>query len=93
MIRDLTCDDRGHEELQRWGRGVSYHEIDLTLGDVRALDVVGSYRPFMRRREFGKFLKFHLSADRRWRDALRAQAPGVPNCFFEPFLDLMIRRT
>ncbi len=78
-------------ELYRWGLGVSFHEIDLSLGkDVRNLEH-HSLGEFLRRRSPLRYLGWHLLGDAKYVRFLKRAAPDVPAGWFEPYLDLAIR--
>jgi 2-polyprenyl-3-methyl-5-hydroxy-6-metoxy-1,4-benzoquinol methylase len=77
----------------RWGRGVSYHEFDLALGPVDALTVVSSYQAEERRRNPLRRILAPFTRQRRFQSALE-QVAGRPlhEGFFEPYLNLVIRK-
>lgn len=78
-------------ELYRWGLGVSFHEIDLSLGkDVRNLEQ-HSLGEFLRRRSPLRYLGWHLLGDAKYVHFLKRAAPDVPAGWFEPYLNLAIR--
>jgi S-adenosylmethionine-dependent methyltransferase len=78
--------------LARWGRGVSYHDFDLALGDSRALDIVSNKSDFLRRSN--PFFLAHslVSKARRYERFLESIAPGVNPGFLKQYLDLIIRK-
>jgi S-adenosylmethionine-dependent methyltransferase len=79
-------------QLQRRGRsGISYHEIDLALGEVTGLSIVSSLAAWRRHRDFVQFVKW-LLRDRAYQRFCRAVAGGLPAAWFEPFLDIVLRR-
>jgi S-adenosylmethionine-dependent methyltransferase len=79
-------------ELCRWGLGVSFHEFDLSLGpDIRNA-VVSSLRSFLRSRSPLRYIGWHVQGHARFARFLNARAAEVPRFWFEPYLDLAIRR-
>ena len=77
--------------LQRWGRGVSYHDIDIAIGDVNSLDVVSSLGAWRRSRDLaqrGKWLIKHHTYHR----LLRRFAGRISPVWLEPYIDVAIRR-
>jgi 2-polyprenyl-3-methyl-5-hydroxy-6-metoxy-1,4-benzoquinol methylase len=77
--------------LQRWGRGISFHEIELAIGPVRELPTVSSFEDWRRRRDIAQTAKF-LLRDRRYRQFLRHAVPDIPVAWMEPSINLVIRR-
>jgi ubiquinone/menaquinone biosynthesis C-methylase UbiE len=75
--------------LTRIGRATSYHEFELSLGALSALQVNSMNRwkrgnPF----QFAKWFAFDRSFE-RW---LRRHGPRVDNAFYESYLQLAIRK-
>ena len=93
MRKRFEHEDAGSAlRLARSGRGMSYHELAIALGDVSGLDVVSSLSSYRRRRNPLSFL-FWLATERRFELVLRKAAPaGIANAFFHPYLDVMIRK-
>jgi 2-polyprenyl-3-methyl-5-hydroxy-6-metoxy-1,4-benzoquinol methylase len=78
-------------KLQRWGLGVSFHEVDVSLGkDIRNLEH-RSLGEFLRRRSPLRYLGWHLSGDAKYVRFLKRAAPDVPEGWFEPYLNLAIQ--
>ena len=89
-----SCDEEAMQSFLRHGRGVSYHEFDLAMQPAQSLDVVSCLH--LRRRRAGVL---GLSALRRRRklrfryEALLAELePRLHRGFFQPYLDLIIRK-
>lgn len=91
--------DRFHEpttdELRafyRYGRGVSFHEFELTLGPVRDLSIVSCRRLFHRRQRPMRWWKRRWTKAGRFERTLTALCPDVPRPFLLPSLDLVLRK-
>jgi S-adenosylmethionine-dependent methyltransferase len=87
----MPADDR-RLALARAGRGVSFHEFDLTLGDSRSLDVVSSMPLFFRQRDPALGLRWRLSRERQFEHFLAGLCPGLHPGFLQPTLYLLIRK-
>jgi 2-polyprenyl-3-methyl-5-hydroxy-6-metoxy-1,4-benzoquinol methylase len=82
----------GMVRLQRWGRGISFHEFELALSNpVGELPIVSSLGHWRRRRDLAQVLKW-IVRDRPYHRVLRRMARDVPAPWLEPFIDIMIRR-
>lgn len=79
-------------KLARWGRGVSFHEFELVLGDARKLDVVSDKTGFLRRSNPLLFTHGLVTRARRYERFLERVAPGYHPGFFRQYLDLIIRK-
>ncbi len=79
-------------EFVRHGRGVSFHEFDLALGPVEQLDVVSSLESYMRARRLLRRVRRACSRQGRYSRFIRSLQPNLHPGFFEPYLDLIIRK-
>lgn len=82
------------ESFLRHGRGVSYHEFALALGDVEKLDVVSSLPIWLRERSPLRVrqLARWLTSEGRFSRMLSAVGPSIHPGFYEPNLELIIRK-
>ncbi len=71
----------------RLGRGLSYHEFDLTMGDARKLNVVSSKVEF----EKYEWLK-ESKVNQKFKSFLKAAYSGLHDGFYDKSLDLIIRK-
>ena len=78
-------------ELRRWGLGVSFHEIDASLGkEVRKL-AHHSLGEFLRRRSPIRYIGWHLMGDSKYVRFLKHAAPDIWGGWFEPNLNVAIQ--
>jgi len=84
LYRTYDADTKQH--FLRRGRGVSFHEFDLSVGLAEGLDVVSSLRSF----DPSSVPVSRLG--RRHQNLLRALRPDLHPGFFEQYLDLIIRK-
>jgi len=75
----------------RRGRGVSFHELELVMGRVGSLRIAG-WLDWEKTRPWVERLRSFSSTDRRYRRFLRQAAPGVPEAFLHPRIDVVIRK-
>ncbi len=81
------------EQLARWGRGMSYHEFELTMGPVAGLKVINSMRGYHASVNVARRASETLSRDARWAALLRREKPDAHAAFFESYLNLIIEKT
>jgi S-adenosylmethionine-dependent methyltransferase len=77
------------QRLTRSGRSASYHEFELSLGDLSALEV-NSFNRWKRGNPL-QFAKW-FAIDRSFEKWLRRHGPRVDRAFYEPYLQLAIRK-
>lgn len=76
-------------DFARRGRGVSYHEFELTMGED--WQVESALWLYLRRRNLAYRMKWLLGG-RRYASMLRRHGPRIHDGFYQPYLDLVIRR-
>ena len=77
--------------LQRWGRGISFHEFELAIGPLRELSIVSSLGRWRRRHDFAQALKW-IVRDYPYHRLLRWAARDVGAAWLEPYINVVIRR-
>lgn len=82
-----TPSDENMLHFLRLGRGLSYHEFDLCMGDARKLDVISSKVSF----EKHEWLK-EPKINRKFKSFLKAAYQGLHDGFYDKSLDLIIRK-
>jgi 2-polyprenyl-3-methyl-5-hydroxy-6-metoxy-1,4-benzoquinol methylase len=85
-------DDAVKLDFARRGRGVSYHEFDLALGPSASLNVVSALNLYMREQSLARRMRWQFSTPRKFEAFLRAHGPRIHPGFYQPDLDLIIRR-
>lgn len=86
--------DDGMQSFLRHGRGVSFHEFDISIKKAEELDVVSSLFPYIRYKSwFGLTeLAWRFTRMHRYESFLRRVGPHLHKGFYEPRLDLIIRK-
>ncbi|WP_187829985.1 SAM-dependent methyltransferase [Siccirubricoccus phaeus] len=77
--------------LARWGRGASFHEIDLAIG-LDAVEVRQSQHEFLCARHPHYRQAWEASPGKRYAALLAEIAPAVPGPFLEELLSLLLRK-
>ena len=93
-FRELYDDatDESMLHFLRRGRGASFHEFELTMNPVERLNVISSRSTFHRKRKpFGRLAGKYSIAD-RYTSFLGEVAPHLHEGFYQPTLDLIIRK-
>ncbi|MFN8255771.1 MAG: methyltransferase domain-containing protein [Bacteroidales bacterium] len=71
----------------RRGRGLSFHEFDLTMGQTAELNIVSSKVKF----EHYEWLRMS-KIEKRFKSFLKSAYPGLHDGFYDKSLDLIIRK-
>jgi 2-polyprenyl-3-methyl-5-hydroxy-6-metoxy-1,4-benzoquinol methylase len=83
----------GYELLYRWGRGVSFHEIEVALESIKQIKVVGALPIFLRRYSFIQKISYKLSLEHKYKHAISQFGPkDIHPGFYEPYLDVIIEK-
>lgn len=96
-FRESFIDSKGQDEdkinLSRWGRGVSYHEFELTMKPLDELDIVSCMSLFNRQQRLLANFKFRISSSFRFESLLIKLHPKLHPGFCQENLDLIIRKS
>jgi 2-polyprenyl-3-methyl-5-hydroxy-6-metoxy-1,4-benzoquinol methylase len=76
----------------RHGRGVSFHEFEVTLGPVETLNVISSLEGHLQQRSWRRYIAQRLRKQTRYKSFIRGLCPKVHNGFFDPALDLIVQK-
>ncbi|OQX96826.1 MAG: hypothetical protein B6I20_13970 [Bacteroidetes bacterium 4572_117] len=80
-------DDENMMHFLRRGRGLSYHEFDLCMGDTKKLDVISS------KIQFEKFQWINTpKVEKTFKSFIKAAYPGLHDGFYDKSLDLIIKK-
>lgn len=80
------------DEFLRRGRGVSFHEFDVALGERSQAYVVSCLQLERRRRNLVRRLGWRISRAGRYEALLASVAPSLPRSFLQPFLYLTLQK-
>jgi 2-polyprenyl-3-methyl-5-hydroxy-6-metoxy-1,4-benzoquinol methylase len=89
---DGIRDEGASTRLARWGRGASYHDIEVVLGPISGLDVLEGAEDYRRSMDIDLDRWWSDSDEGRYRGLLMKFAPHIPSAFFYPWLDILIRK-
>lgn len=84
-FRDIN--DESMLNFKRWGRGVSYHEFELSMTPIGNLNIISS----LAQHEKTTLLKYGFEAV-RYINTLKRIYKGLEPAFCYPYLDLVIRK-
>jgi S-adenosylmethionine-dependent methyltransferase len=90
LYRDYTDESRLH--FLRRGRGVSFHEFELTMKPLRALKIKSSLNTSAKKRSILNRLKWSLSNESRYISLLRRIVPEVHEGFLQSSLYLILEK-
>jgi S-adenosylmethionine-dependent methyltransferase len=95
FMKTYATAGRGDEvrlDFARRGRGVSYHEFDIAIGQSGSLNVVSALNLYERKQSLAIRASWRFSASRKFEAFLSAHGPKMHLGFYQPNLDLIIRR-
>lgn len=82
------------EEFARWGRGVSYHELELAIKPINEIQVIGDLHSFERPKTFLQKLSYKRTDEYKYKQILANQGPkGLDMGFYEYYLDIAVKKT
>lgn len=82
-----------YEDFYRWGRGCSFHDFHVALGNTNNLKVLGSLPIFLRRYSFIQRISYRRSLEFKYKNIIQKFGPkGMHPGFYECYLDLIIEK-
>lgn len=81
-----------YTRFMRWGRGMSYHELELAISDIDLKESINCHANFIRNQRFLSWLKWRISKDHSYQTILSKQNPALHHAFFQPYLNLTIKK-
>lgn len=90
LYREL--DDHAMLDFLRRGRGVSYHEFELTMKPAEELKVVSSFASFVRNRNLFTKVLWWLKDKNSFESSLVKVGPKIHRGFYQQSLDLILRK-
>lgn len=91
-MRNLTYNPQEKNTLYRWGRGISFHEIELALKPLRELNIVSTLLLYNQNKSFILKLLYEYFLMSKFELYLQNKFPMINPCFFQPYLNLVIRK-
>ncbi len=88
-----TGDEDEMLDFMRLGRGVSYHEFELALGDLSDLRVVSDRYTFQNRQNLFRWAYFRLTRKGRYSRFIRRLSGDMHPGFFMPYLNIVLQKT
>jgi S-adenosylmethionine-dependent methyltransferase len=85
LYREYNKDSKQH--FLRRGRGVSFHEFDIAIRSTKDLEIISSLSTFEKKDIF----KLSFS-ERRYKSFLSHVCPNIHEGFFDPYLNLIIKK-
>jgi len=74
----------------RWGRGVSFHEIEVAIQPISAFDKIYDMAEFLRRYSFIQKTSYKRSEEYRYKRILSTKVKNIHSGFFEQMLDIVL---
>ena len=91
-IHKMKYNNASYESLYRWGRGVSFHEIEVALGGISKIEVIGSLPIYLRRYSLIQKISYMLSDEYKYKSILAKYGPkNIHHGFYECYMDVIIR--
>ncbi len=82
-----------YDEMYRWGKGLSFHELEVAIKEASKLKVIGSLQMFLRRFSFIQKISYKRSAEYRYKKLLSDYGPeNIHPGFYESYLDIIIEK-
>ncbi|MEW6554163.1 MAG: class I SAM-dependent methyltransferase [Actinomycetota bacterium] len=84
--------DDANTNLIRCGRGVSYHEIELAIGNYENMSVISYLQQYLKTRSIYHLFHWLTSYGPFYSAFLKKVGPNISNAFFQPTLYLLLEK-
>jgi S-adenosylmethionine-dependent methyltransferase len=82
------------ELLYRWGRGISYHEIELAIKPIAQMNKIESLSHFLRNYGFIQKVSYRRSTEYKYKKILAEFGPkNMHSGFYDCYIDVIIKKT
>jgi len=90
----LSIEDEQEKLLQfyRWGRGLSFHEIEIAIKPMKELKIISCYSLFHRKKNFFYNILIRFYSNTKYESFFRKLYPNIHRGFFQPYLDLIFEK-
>jgi len=85
-------DDKNMLSFLRHGRGVSFHEFDIAVKNVTELNVISCLQLYQREKNILRECWWRTKKEYAYESFLAKQGPRIHRAFYQPSLDLIIRK-
>ena len=92
FIKDNSNQSDKLIDFYRWGRGLSYHEIETAIKPLAELHLVSDLQSFHMKRGFISNLVYKTNQNYKFGKVLHNKYPTIPACFFHPYLNIIIKK-
>lgn len=89
-FEDVLVDDSKKIEFARWGRGMSFHEFELSLMPIGQLKIISTLSDFLIRRSLLYNFATSITPNAKYVHFLKKQYPQIHAGLFQPYLNLIV---
>jgi 2-polyprenyl-3-methyl-5-hydroxy-6-metoxy-1,4-benzoquinol methylase len=91
-VAEIADKSKKMELFYRWGRGVSFHEIELALKPLNELKVISNLALFLRKKNFIFKIGTKFTSNYRYEFFLKKRYPTIPQGFFQAYIDIIFEK-
>lgn len=91
-ILDVKEENEKSIEFYRWGRGISYHEIEMALKPIQELKLISNLSQFNRKQNIFYSIASKFSSNYKYEMFMANKFPDINSAFFQPYLDVVFEK-
>lgn len=80
------------EEFYRWGRGISFHEIELAIKPLNELNLISNLSFFIKSKSLLYKMFSKVTTSYKYESFMKKEYPKINSCFFQPYINIIIRK-
>lgn len=79
-------------QLYRWGRGISFHEIELAIKPIKDIKIISNLNTYRNSKEILYAIISKFTLNYFYTSLLKKRFPDINRAFMESYLNLIIRK-
>ncbi len=91
-ICEIKDDKEGMEPFYRWGRGISFHEIEIALNPLNELEIISDLTSYIKRKNYAYAFASVFTTNYWYEKFLSHLYPSLNKAFFRPYIDIVIEK-
>lgn len=91
-MADIIHNNENMEPFYRWGRGISFHEIELAIKPLQEIRIISDLYSYIRKKNFTYSILCRFTSNFRYERLLSKLFPDYHPCFFRPYLDVIMEK-
>lgn len=91
-LKECDLEKDKMEQLYRWGRGFSFHEIEIALKPIEELKILSNLVSFLRDKNIFYSIGSKFTSNYKYEKFMHKRFPNINEAFFQPYIDIIFEK-